>query len=853
MLRAVVSAATSKCRPHGDVFMADDSKQPALNIGGNTFILALLAAAGTYLVAHQLPLEDSRPNTTEKTFISEGAGEQDVDARLWQDPFTAVADLLGGSPELKVENCNDKLKHHCESPLNAPGPAPPLAMIVSVSGAPYAEDHEFRRRTRYAILAGLNAEGYVPEDPEHIGFYWPQVLSTFQLPTVLPFEWLKPKSSGKMLPYRRVLLLWFNEDVLSDTPLKHFAHFLCWSLLPYATSNSANRAKVKILGPQSSTTLQSMVDEIEADPGVWSSERCPDTAPFYVYSATADDAILIPSYPSDSPCFKLDNCLIEFFQNKHINVYRTISTDQALARTIRDELSLRRIEQNDHSHIALISEWDTVYARALPESMLRCLGERVECLSSDVKIDKPWLHPFKYLRGLDGQMPEAKGSSGHSKDEDKKEAKSTEDATVVLSNPKARDRAEGQGQFDYLRRLGDRLQQLDMEWRQQDSKGIEAVGILGSDVHDKLLILQALRPLFPRAWFFTTDLDALLLHPIASTPTRNLLVASSFGLQLRPDIQGELPPFRSGYQTAGFLASRLAIRTDDAPPSNWFTPLLFEIGSSREFQFSSQSPNDLKAPRFEGERSDHKVCGISLLSCEAIHPLASMMAPEMSLPSSIAISVAVLILVLSFRGLRHRTFAAIEAIMRGSKGYAVMTARLVAVMVGLALVVFALSAVTLEIWPRLAAWMTEGGQPITVLEGISVWPTICLRMAAFFLCVWFIADSWWQLDENIKKIAKDLDLVETRKQAKAAQDAFLLKRPWIRFASYFWYRDDETSLQTHVDTPSQQVLRFWRMYVYQGHWSARLFRVSTGVIAMIIFWLILSGIFGNPPPPRVER
>ena len=37
--------------------------------------------------------------------------------------------------------------------------------------------------------------------------------------------------------------------------------------------------------------------------------------------------------------------------------------------------------------------------------------------------------------------------------------------------------------------------------------------MLGSDVYDKLLILQALRPAFPRAVFFTTDLNARLAYP----------------------------------------------------------------------------------------------------------------------------------------------------------------------------------------------------------------------------------------------------------------------------------------------------------------------------------------------------
>jgi superfamily I DNA/RNA helicase len=109
-----------------------------------------------------------------------------------------------------------------------------------------------------------------------------------------------------------------------------------------------------------------------------------------------------------------------------------------------------------------------------------------------------------------------------------------------------------------------------------------------------LLVLQALRPVLPEALFFTTDLDALIMHPIALTSTRNLLVASSFGLQLRPDIQREIPPFRSSYQSAGFLATRTAIRSnDDRLPSQLLPqPLVFEIGRSGLFQFARPGEED---------------------------------------------------------------------------------------------------------------------------------------------------------------------------------------------------------------------------------------------------------------------
>jgi len=47
-----------------------------------------------------------------------------------------------------------------------------------------------------------------------------------------------------------------------------------------------------------------------------------------------------------------------------------------------------------------------------------------------------------------------------------------------------------------------------------------------------LLILRALRKQFPKAIFFTTDLDAALLHPDQFQWTRNMLVASSFDLKI---------------------------------------------------------------------------------------------------------------------------------------------------------------------------------------------------------------------------------------------------------------------------------------------------------------------------------
>jgi hypothetical protein len=844
--------------------MADQSKQPAPSIGGNGFIWILLVAAGTYLVVQQGPLEGSRPLATERS-VSERPGAQDIEARLWQDPFAAVAETLKRSSDHKPENCapdkiKDQIKDHCRSPLKDSHRANPLVLVVSVSGAPYSDDREFRLRTRYAVLAGLNAEGFVPEDPQHIGFFWPEALAADQSrdkltdppPKVVPFEWFKDKSDRKDAPHP--LVLWFDEDVLRDTPLKQFDAFMC----SYLVSGSTPWVKSKILGPQLSTTLKAMVNEDGED---WSNGSCrvPARPEFYVYSATTADATLIPEYVAASgrSCIASGTCLGDFFEKeKQVKLYRMIATDQALARSLKDELKIRHVDSVDPKHpnpIALVSEWDSVYGRALPESMARCLGEQLQCKPDvDPFRDKLWLHPFKYLRGLDGQMPNAGGSiSGNdSGDKDNRQDKDTKGGTTSQRDAKTRDRAEGQGQFDYLRRLGESMQQLDAELRlKEDPKGIEAIGVLGSDLYDKLLVLQALRPLFPEALFFTTDLDALLLHPVTQNPTRNLLVASSFGLQLRPEIQGEIPPFRSSYQTAGFLATRFAIRNDAGQHPPWLSqPLLFEIGASRAFQFPRRASGEPPAP----DAKQAEECRADLLKCNEIQPAAAAMAPPVSRPLAVLLSLLVVFLAASFPALRHRTRDYVDAIMRGAKSPVVMGLTLAMMVIGLCIVIAAIAAAIEQLWPPLATWLTAGGEPITLLEGISVWPTVFFRLVALALCIWLIIHGWRKLDANMIDIYKDLHLAKARDVAKAEQAELVRNSaPWMGFASLFWYRfsPDDDAIGGKAKPSQQSTSRFWRRYIYQGRSTARGFRIAGGVAGMFVFAWILSAVFGDSFPP----
>ena len=102
---------------------------------------------------------------------------------------------------------------------------------------------------------------------------------------------------------------------------------------------------------------------------------------------------------------------------------------------------------------------------------------------------------------------------------------------------------------------------------------------MGSDVYDKLLILQALRPHFPDVIFFTTDLDGRFLDPEVKKWTQNLVVTSSFGLTLRQDLQRDAAPFRNSYQTSLYFASLEALQVVPCGLRELFNkPRRFEIG-----------------------------------------------------------------------------------------------------------------------------------------------------------------------------------------------------------------------------------------------------------------------------------
>jgi hypothetical protein len=165
--------------------MADDKS--GTNLASSSVVLVALVATGTYFFHKEAPLVDLRPTDSS---IQEQAVPQTIDARLWQDPFAAVEKSRDKSDQRELEKqCqqNPSGNNHCKPSL-LEGGSETLVLGVTVSGAPYQEDAEQRRRTRYAVLAGLERAGFVPRDARHIDFFlWGQDAQS-HIPTPFAFD-----------------------------------------------------------------------------------------------------------------------------------------------------------------------------------------------------------------------------------------------------------------------------------------------------------------------------------------------------------------------------------------------------------------------------------------------------------------------------------------------------------------------------------------------------------------------------------------------------------------------------------------------------------------------------------------
>lgn len=875
-------------------------------------IVVALVAAGAFF-AREIPWQGSRPAAVDpKPYRF--ASRQDIDARLWQDPLSAVA------------RGREDVRKRSTTTFNEPKPSAPAStaagdhrveklaqeicdqqrpvsiLAVMVQGGSYVDSVESRRRARYATLAGLKESGYVPSDSAHLGYVLPKDPA---LPEFIAYEWME-ETNGRSA----VLTLWLDEYVFATRTTRRIERLRGRLFQGTACmwQEDVTQPALAVIGPAYSSTLQDMTKDAASI--AW-MQRGPV---FYAYGATADDAhILSASSPSKT--------LAEAFGG---TVFRTVVDDNVLTQALEAELCKRgvrtkeltrcpprveaRPQHRKPDHVVLISEWDTLYGRSLPALMTNQLVDPC-CQDQYDRTSSYYVHRYSFLRGLDGQLPtlESKAQTDAQEGGTSTAGGSAGDRTRRSAQI---ERPEGQGQYDYLRRLSFELAALDQQLRTDGDGGIKAIGVLGSDVFDKLLILQALRPQFQSVIFFTTDLDARMLHPQEQDWARNLVVASSFGLSLQKDLQKDIPPFRDTYQTSIYLSTRIALvnlmngcgsdaetRVDcigQATISKWLKDArVFEIGRSVPFDFAAaETPEPCLA--------------LSNGACRDIQPAGSERYKRFD---AIDLSRIAFVLVLgSFLMLRatrllermrrwnlhgrlvgmvlrtrvgtwcrryRRRRWLTGASRTGSRAPFVVAgggmiptrgelrlhsgptlphawSRLSKFALGIALAVVVVRADVLYL--ALADRLTEhgGGEPISLLEGISVWPTAVIRLFAFGFAVMFVVWAWALLDRNLHEIATKLKFVPThaRMLARVRKDC----AGWSigkRIVAAFSFRlVDHASGSPMRDVGlSWSAQRFWKQYIYEGMFLSRCARVAFAVLCYFVLGSTVIKAFGFPNTP----
>lgn len=517
--------------------------------------------------------QDTIFNPSRPAMVSaEMPDSEDVRSRLWQDPFQAVRQYTAFSSPQKNKvstkykcGVNETLKHSlgelgCQiKEINSST----HALAVMVPGGAYAENHELRLRSRYALIAGLHASGYSPKDSEHIGYvdFTQNCTSKNEesagnkkfcgFPDYIPYEWFKldgrkgidvnetgieslELSSSDRKDY--VLILWLDNDAFARNPDIIEAFVTLEESIQSNGGAGESKISFNIIGPQDSGTLEEIyvnfkrIAETDQTASLQYLKKTNIFSPF----ATASDAQLLNNEEGTA----------EWLKHR---IIRTIPTQDKLANTLFCELALRGVtpssfneencgklsgfvggEKGVKHHIVLIGEMDTFYSRKLTQSIVEKGGE--------LGKDSYEFHTYSYLRGLDGITTRPANSQQENKTKISPTSKQNNKETKAQL-----ERPIGTSQLDYLLQLAEQIKRLDKE--NSSAGGIKAIGITGNDPYDKLLILQALDKKFPGVLFFTNDLDARLFHPTEIATTRNLIVASPFGLKLDDQLQPHTPPF----------------------------------------------------------------------------------------------------------------------------------------------------------------------------------------------------------------------------------------------------------------------------------------------------------------------
>lgn len=802
-------------------------------------ILAILLFASGLVVQH-IPLESDRPASNGKQLRLSEDG-QIIEARLWQDPFDAIQrhreECTAVDGKAKVANVNCQLPKGSEvfhelrwlrGKLTDADLDDTLFLPVFIYGGPYAEDTEERRRYRYAVLSALRASHYEPVNGRAVGYVEVDGGTACQGPAdtkpvercetigkeldslLIPFErWtLQPDKDGAAdaPPEKHVVIFWLKEEWFSRDAQPRL-EWLFARLLPPKVAKD----RLKLIGPNSFETVKALfltkdplactlpedgAPELDCRAAATVANpdgliQCGNGHQARLHGACRDFAS--PAMTEPDPRFKPlmmspdDRQLVSALIGELVNRKLELPTDA-------------KPQEPCASHVALVVESDTNYGRSLERSVRQALA----ACAPDGDRNTRRLHVYRYFRGLDGKAAFGTESS-------KKSAEGTPRPPKEQTTA-PQERAQGEGQFDYLLRVADAVRERNQkltgkaradEGLRPNPQGIRAVLVLGTDVHDKLAVLHALREKMPAALFATNDLDAGLLQANRLAWTRNLIVASGYNLSLWHKLQQGAAPFRDTYQTATFFATRLALqpslRDDESTAKLRRKVGLFEIGNGVAVRLKTEQHDRAGAVPYE-LLAGFGIAALALLGFIVVHSWCV-----------------------------RRTLANHWLTL-------LLVGALVASYVG---------------WVAFTAGQANE-EPWSLTAGVSAWPSEFIRFAVFLLAV------YWLHQVSVRLYAGDEAIGRMFFNQQSAPAARTSLRNYLRtkrdgFKAYFaagWLAGIRRAIPAHAALPADaaekiDVGALWGEY---RSWTSR-GATNARVLLGLLCYLVLSGFIVVLDPP----
>ena len=805
--------------------MADEPTKK-FDLPWGTLLPVLAALAG--VISQFKPLVSTRPVAPSQKAIPVTA-EQDVDARLWQDPI-AVAQKQEALLDAEAK-AGRSIRHDISSLAELLSkrarkfPGHVVLLAVMLDAGPYSEQGESRLRARQAVLEGLSESGFLPIDGEHIGFVttsWPppESVSDASPPVdralLLPWEECEAITNPKEArDPQRVVVVWLPAVSFNPDPFRRLA-----ALIDRLAGEIRNEIDVKLIGPANSTGLQNMVREVQ----LWNPEaksalspatkKALDGVSIISPRATASDSTLLYNAPTGGKSVK--ELLEDAIPGLHF--IRTIATDEAVLEEMIFELERRRIPviaqtrpdprpPSKMAHVVILSEWDTPYGRSLSTTFASLASGISTNEIIEQREKRPtWIHPYHYLRGIDGQLPgdPAKDSQ---RDSGQKNSSGQESVPVEAT--------EGLNQSDYLRRLARQLKSDNARWQREDGFGIRAVGLLGSDIYDKLMILRALRPQFRDVVFFTNNYDAHFERRDDWEDTRNLVIASPFGSALPETYSRQhIAPFRDNLQTSMYTGTLVATGRMEASVADNLSwqPRIFEIGRRGAW--------DLAAPWYLLGKEN----AVSNQTWFLDWFFSGVVAWR------VVIAVLSLLAISAWIGLTIASRTLTDGGTTPQRLRRVPASTVFWLACGGPIIVLGVAAFT--------QYGSAAEEPLAFLSGISIWPTEMLRLIVVMLALHFMIKAGIDLRANAGKLTKFF----------CFKPLLLTRFSWadLGIGLEQWRTSRSKTARPKAKFSAQEA---WHFYLRRHKFWPRFIRIGILVALYSAFSFCLLSLFPRSLPP----